>query len=139
MCMFFSADDKPFREGKERSFFKVLWRGRGFAVSPIYHQPWRPGINLSNRPGLDRASYEDCFIDKGIHVFLTEELAYHFFNEELDQSDHVVVRVIGHDDDCVMVSADLGEAVFLKVTLPPDEYERATLQFQMPNGDNHVS
>lgn len=75
------------------------------------------------------SSFYFC-IGKGIHVFLTREIARNYKNRNVltrsffRSKDYVVVKCLADMKDFVACNTNKSEAVFTKIHISPDEFER---------------
>ncbi len=131
MCLDYDKDDQPFREGRTRTFFKVLMLDDDRLVSPVFDDiAWWPGERVSCRPSVSLGAEEWDKVYAGFHVYIDREQAENQSRGWSHATTHVVLEVECRDDDCVMVSAKYREAVYLKVTVSKEVFEAALAKAQ---------
>lgn len=122
-----------FENQKFYKVYRVKYRGenKGWLQAPIQDTIiTRPGEIVSDREhkelgtGSDNAKRErNCWaVFQGIHVFFNKEDAFMF---SIQGRGELVFEVECKEEDLVAISDCGQEAVFMKVTLPESEWNRA--------------
>ena len=116
MCLYISDEKGTYRlkrrmtSGK-KIFYKVLSVHNGKMVSPVYRQPYRYGINESDRQSIEINTYQ---IEKGIHVFIEKKYAESYRSYTCREKGKVFkVKCYAGD----LVAANNNHAVFMNVEL----------------------
>lgn len=130
MCLPYNHENtENFKKKKVKSImcYKLLekrkQKNKFILVSPIYYtKRWLPGECRSNRRSKSVSNSEIRYgVDKGIHVYLTKRAA-----ENNKSSWEVLVKVTCYLKDFIACSnSDYNEAVFTKVYLSKEEYDKA--------------
>ena len=85
-------------------------------------------ISCENDDTTDVSIYEDSYVNRGIHVFTSEEIAKSFavtMKNSCDPTNYIVVPVRCHKTQLVAVGAVHSQAVFMKVFLKKEDYDEA--------------
>lgn len=134
MCMKFKSERDIDTNRAQPGFviyWKVLLKIEGHLESPYFDQIWSPGENSANRRSRDITQSEVITqeIAEGIHVHTNRKYAEAIARYTEGYQPLWVLPVKCYWEDLVAMGdgADCDKAVFTKVTLEQEDYDKALL------------